>query len=116
MDWWTELDRWTAENPSNDVLMPRLHVGYGNNVNKEPSTWWLKDGSFLRFKNLEFGYNVPKKFLQKIRLNTGRIYVMGQNLCVWDSFKLWDPEMGNRNKGNSYPMSRTFTIGLELSF
>lgn len=110
------LDRWTAENPSNDVLMPRLHVGYGNNVNKEPSTWWLKDGSFLRFKNLEFGYNVPKKFLQKIRLNTGRIYVMGQNLCVWDSFKLWDPEMGNRNKGNSYPMSRTFTIGLELSF
>lgn len=110
------LDRWTADDPYNqDVFMPRLHLGYGNNVNREPSTWWLKDGSFLRFKNLEFGYNFPKKWMQKIKFDSARLYLMGHNLCVWDSFKLWDPEMGNRNKGNSYPMSRTFTIGLEIS-
>lgn len=110
------LDRWTADNPSQDVLMPRLHVGYGNNVNKEPSTWWLKNGNFLRFKNLEVGYTVPAKQAKKLKLEGARIYMLGHNLCVWDSFKLWDPEMGNRNKGNSYPMSRTFTLGLELNF
>lgn len=110
------LDRWTAEDPRQDVLMPRLHVGYANNVNKEPSTWWLKNGNFLRFKNLEFGYSVPKKFSNKLKLDAARVYLLGHNLHVWDHFKLWDPEMGNRNKGNSYPMSRTFTLGLELNF
>lgn len=110
------LDRWTAENPRQDVLMPRLHVGYANNINKEQSTWWLKNGNFLRFKNLEVGYKLPKELVKKIKLEGARVYVMGNNLCVWDSLKLWDPEMGNRNKGMSYPMSRTFTFGIELNF
>jgi TonB-linked SusC/RagA family outer membrane protein len=110
------LDRWTADNPSQDVLMTRLHVGYANNVNKEQSTWWLKSGNFLRFKNLEFGYSIPKKVAKKLRIEGARIYMLGYNLYLWDSLKLWDPEMGNRNKGNSYPMSRTFTLGLELNF
>lgn len=110
------LDRWTADNPRQDVLMPRLHVGYGNNINREPSTWWLKKGDFIRFKNLEVGYNIPKKVTDKLRIDGGRVYLLGHNLCVWDDLKLWDPEMGNRNKGNSYPMSRTFTLGLEFFF
>lgn len=110
------LDRWTAENPRQDVLIPRLHVGYANNVNKEPSTWWLKSGNFLRFKNLEVGYNIPKNYTKRAKLDLARVYILGYNLHVWDDLKLWDPEMGNRNKGNSYPMSRTFTIGLELNF
>lgn len=110
------LDRWTADNPKQDVLMPRLHVGYANNVNKEPSSWWLLNGNFLRFKNLELGYNIPKRTMQKLKMDQARIYLLGHNIHVWDQFKLWDPEMGNRNKGNSYPMSRTFTLGLELNF
>lgn len=110
------LDRWTADNPRQDVLMPRLHVGYANNINKEASTWWLKNGNFLRFKNLELGYNFPKKISQKAGFDMARIYLLGYNLYVWDHLKLWDPEMGNQNKGNSYPMSRTFTLGLELNF
>ena len=110
------LDRWTAEDPRQDVLIPRLHVGYANNINDEASTWWLKDGSFLRFKNLEFGYSIPKEYVKKIGIDACRVYLLGHNLHIWDKFKLWDPEMGNRNKGNSYPMSRTFTLGLELNF
>ena len=51
-----------------------------------------------------------------MRLEQARVYLLGHNLHIWDHFKLWDPEMGNRNKGNSYPMSRTFTLGLELNF
>ncbi len=110
------LDRWTADNPRQDVTMPRLHSHYSYNVNKEPNTWWLRSGNFLRFKNLEIGYNLPKNFLRKIRLETARIYLLGNNLCVWDDIKYWDPEQGNRNNGMSYPMSRTFTLGIEVNF
>ena len=110
------LDRWTADNPRQDVTMPRLHSHYSHNVNKEPSTWWLRSGNFLRFKNLEIGYNLPKNFLRKIRLDAARVYMLGNNLCVWDDIKYWDPEQGNRNNGMSYPMSRTFTLGLEVNF
>lgn len=110
------LDRWTADNPRQDVTMPRLHSHYSHNVNKEASTWWLRSGNFLRFKNLEIGYNLPKTFLRKIRLDAARVYMLGNNLCVWDDIKYWDPEQGNRNNGMSYPMSRTFTLGLEVNF
>lgn len=45
-----------------------------------------------------------------------RIYLQGNNLCVWDNIKMWDPELGNSNGGFSYPLNRTFTLGLDLSF
>ena len=44
------------------------------------------------------------------------VRMLGNNLCVWDDIKYWDPEQGNRNQGMSYPMSRTFTLGLEVNF
>ncbi|MGE9314227.1 SusC/RagA family TonB-linked outer membrane protein [Niabella sp. CJ426] len=109
------LDRWTASNPRQDVLMTRLHDGYGNNISKEASTWWMRDASFLRFKNLELGYTIPKNAIQKLGISGARAYIMGYNLHVWDKIKIWDPEMGDRNKGISYPMSRTFTLGLEVN-
>ena len=110
------LDRWTAENPRQDALMPRIHSHYGYNVNKEPNTWWLRDGSFLRFKNFEVGYELPKKVLKHIRMSSLRVYLLGENLCVWYDIKYWDPEQGNRNYGASYPLSRTFTFGVEINF
>lgn len=110
------LDRWTEDNPSQDVFSPRLHVGYGNSINDEPSTWWLRDGSFLRLKNLEVGYVLPEKALRKIRLSGLRIYLLGENLAVFDKIKFWDPEQGNRNKGVSYPMSHSFSLGVEVNF
>lgn len=110
------LDRWTEDNPSQDVFSPRLHVGYGNSINDEPSTWWLRDGSFLRLKNAEVGYILPDKALRKIKLSGLRIYLLGENLAVFDKIKFWDPEQGNRNKGISYPMSHSFSLGLEVNF
>src|SRR5690606_15687804 len=88
------LDRWSPDNPSQDVLMPRLHNLYENNINKEHGTWWLRNGSFLRFKNLELGYNLPENIAERFRMKTGRIYLMGYNLAVWDNIKHWDPETG----------------------
>ncbi|MBO8451736.1 MAG: TonB-dependent receptor [Bacteroidetes bacterium] len=110
------LDRWTTENPSQDVVYPRLHVGYGNSINDEPSTWWLRDGSFLRLKNAEIGYVLPEKALRTLKISGLRIYLLGENLCVFDHIKFWDPEQGNRNKGVSYPMQHSFTLGVQLDF
>ena len=111
------LDRWTEENPSQDVLMPRLHKSNLNNRNNtQASTWWLRNGSFLRLKNLEIGYNVPQVALKKIGFQAARIYMMGYNVAVWDHIKFFDPEAGNANAGMNYPLPRTFTIGLDFTF
>lgn len=110
------LDRWTEENPSQNVLMPRIHKSGTNSANNnQGSTWWLRDGSFLRLKNVEIGYNIPRFMIESLHINTARVYMMGYNLTVWDKIKYWDPETGNSNGGLNYPLSRTFTFGLELT-
>lgn len=110
------LDRWTEENPSQNVLMPRIHKDNRNSANNTVgSTWWLRDGSFLRLKNVEVGYNIPKSILNKINAQSARVYMMGYNLTVWDHIKHWDPETGNGNGGLNYPLPTTITFGLELT-
>lgn len=109
------LDRWTEENPSQNVLFPRMHT-WANYQNRQPSTWWLRDASFLRLKNIELGYNLTQKHARMLGMQAARIYLMGYNIAVWDDIKLWDPEMGNKNDGMAYPLSRTFTLGIELTF
>ncbi len=106
---------WTKENPSQNVLYPRItHSGIANtNTN---STWWYRDASFIRLKNVELGYNLPKKIASKAKLNQATIYIMGQNVALWDKVKLQDPELGSTGGGTQYPLPRTWSIGLELSF
>ncbi len=108
-------DRWTEENPNPDAFFPRLHVTNMGNNNTQ-STFWYRNGNFLRFKNLEFGYNLNKKIVEKWGLSASRIYVMGHNIHVWDQIKMYDPEIGNSSGGNRYPLSRTWTMGLEIMF
>ena len=108
-------DRWTEENPSQDVMFPRLHSNNFDN-NTVASTWWLRDASFLRLKNIELGYNFKEKTLKPIGLKSLRVYVQGNNICVWDDIKMWDPELGNSNAGFAYPLSRTVTFGLDVTF
>ena len=108
------LNRWTEENPSQNVLFPRLRTGsYTHNAT--PSTWWLRDAGFVRLKNVEAGYQFKEQLLKKIGFTAARIYVMGQNVTVWDKIKMWDPETGNENAGMNYPIPSIWTIGLELT-
>lgn len=110
------LSHWSAEDPYNqNVLFPRLHVNKFDH-NLEYSTWWYRNGSFLRLKNVEFGYEFNKKMIQKMRMTNLRLYVQGTNLAVWDHVKMWDPELGNSSSGATYPIGATWTIGLEVSF
>lgn len=110
------LNHWTDAAPDNfNVAFPRLRVGYHAH-NNASSTFWTRDASFLRFKNLEISYNLPKNFTQKVGMSQARIYLIGNNLCVWDNLKMWDPESGSKNSGAVYPLSRTFTLGLDVTF
>ncbi|WP_210416854.1 TonB-dependent receptor [Echinicola soli] len=108
------LDRWTVENPSQDVMFPRMHPSaYWHN--NQPSTWWQRSGAFVRLKNVELGYQFKKSLLNKIGVTTGRVYLMGNNIYVWDDIKMWDPEIGDQNAGLNYPVPRAFTFGLEFT-
>ncbi len=62
-------------------------TNYDNNT--AASTWWLRNASFLRLKNIEVGYNFKEKTLKKIGIQALRVYLQGNNLCVWDDIKMW---------------------------
>lgn len=98
-----------------DVNAKYPRLTYGNNSNNNrASTYWLRDGSYMRLKNVEIGYTLPKTWTMRLRVQSMRIYVMGTNLLTFSSFKLWDPELGS-STGQEYPLSRTYTVGLTLS-
>ena len=99
------------ENPN--ASYPRLSYG-GNDNNYRASTYWLRDGSYLRMKTLEIGYTLPKTIVSKMRFNKIRVFFIGTNLLTFAKFKEWDPEMGSTN-GEKYPLAKTFTLGLTVN-
>ncbi|MGP1536033.1 TonB-linked SusC/RagA family outer membrane protein [Bacteroides heparinolyticus] len=110
------LSRWQSDNPSQQVVLPRLMLGNMSENDNRRSTWWLRDGSFLRFKNLEVGYRFNRSFLERIGMRALRIYLLCQNICTWDHIKYWDPEMGNSSSGMGYPIQRSFNLGVDITF
>jgi TonB-linked SusC/RagA family outer membrane protein len=105
-------DHWSEDNRNLYAMWPRLSETFINN-NNQNSTWWMRDGTFLRCKNVELGYNFPRKLLRLSGFRNGRIYINGSNLFVVSRFKMWDPEMGG--KGLGYPVQKTYNLGLRLS-
>lgn len=104
---------WSEQNRDTYALWPRLSSTYVEN-NLPTSTWWMRNGSFLRLKSAEIGYNLPNKLQQKLGIKTTRLYLNATNLAVLSSYKLWDPEMGG--KGIGYPLQVVYNIGLNLKF
>ena len=106
-------DYWSKDNPNPDAFWPRLSTGTVEN-NIQLSNWWLRNGDFIRLKNMEVGFSLNQKSLQKLNLQQLRFFVNGSNLFSLSKFKLWDPEMGSNGLG--YPLQRTFNLGLQLDF
>lgn len=106
-------NHWSDENPDPNAFWPRMSVNAVTN-NEKASTWWLRDGSFLRLKSVELGYSLPEKLLRKMNIEKARFYASGTNLLVFSKFKLWDPEMGGRGLG--YPPQRIINVGLNFNF
>lgn len=108
-----ENDHWSEANQNVYAAWPRLSAYYIEN-NNQRSTWFMRNGGFLRLKTAEFGYTLPSRISNNLRLSNLRFYLSGTNLLCFSNFKLWDPEMGGDGLG--YPIQRVFNIGLQLSF
>lgn len=104
-------DHWSEENQNLYALWPRLAT-YEVANNTQRSTWWLRNGSFIRLKSVEAGYTFPKRWTSSIYLNSVRLYFSGLNLLTFSSFKLWDPELAGN--GFAYPVQKVFNVGLKI--
>ncbi|WP_286802488.1 MULTISPECIES: TonB-dependent receptor [Sphingobacterium] len=104
--------RWSADNPNPNATYPRLSFNIANN--SQASTLWQRDMSFIRLKNLELGYTLPKQLTEKWKMSIVRIYAQGVNVFTFSKFKLWDPELETVS-GSSYPQMRVFNVGLSVT-
>jgi TonB-linked SusC/RagA family outer membrane protein len=123
------LDRWTPTNP--DASYPRLTIGTANANNFAYSNYWMFDTKYLRLKNLQLGYTLPKSVTGAVKLQGARVYFTSQNLLTFTPRRFReigvDPEftqfddkldMTNYNAiaGRNYPNAATFAFGLDIKF
>lgn len=115
----TYADRWTPENPTN--LYPRVNAlatglrAYSDRV--------VEDGSYLRLKTIQLGYNLPKKWIQRVGVTNARVYVSAQNLITFTKYTGPDPEVSTYSDSNltpgfdfsPYPRTKVVTIGASIS-
>ena len=109
-------DAWTPEN--HNAKMPRIHYGTNspNSSRQVASDFWLQDVSYLRLKNLQLGYTLPKSVLSHLGIENIRVYYSVENLLTFDSMKVnIDPEATSQRL-SSYPLLRTHAFGINIAF
>lgn len=105
-DFWT--DHWTPENP--DAEFPRA----SRNAADAASTFWTRSGSYLRLKNLNLSYTIPKHVISKLNISQLRFFFTGSNLCLLQNkLKYYDPE---NSSIRAYPLMRSYSFGVNVSF
>ncbi|UOR03652.1 TonB-dependent receptor [Hymenobacter aerilatus] len=108
------LNAWTPENTNTDI--PRLSTNDANQNFSRVSDWYLENGSYLRLKNLSIGYTLPAALTDRVRTGASlRFYATVENLVTFTKYSGLDPEVGGIGLDQgTYPLPRTFTIGLNL--
>ena len=110
------LDAWTPENTN--AKMPRIYNSINSNSAPERvmSTFWLQNTSFIRLKNLQFGYSIPTSALNALGISNARIYYSAENLFTLDNIPInIDPENSSA-RASSYPLVQTHSVGVSLTF
>ncbi|WP_111708803.1 SusC/RagA family TonB-linked outer membrane protein [Lutibacter citreus] len=119
------LNAWTPENTSSNI--PRNTLS-DPGFNRRMSDFYLENGSYLRLKNAQIGYSLPENVLEKIKIAKVRFYVSATNLFTITDYTGYYPEIGRGGRGNStkifnsgvdegsYPVPRTYQLGLQVSF
>jgi catalase len=124
--WTTVLNAWR---PDNKTDIPRAIVTDPNN-NSRISDFWLENGSYMRIKNVQLGYTIPKLVSNRIGFSTIRVYLAAQNLMTFTQYTGLDPEVGTTNHVTNvgaptlnvgvddgiYPQARTISAGIQLDF
>lgn len=116
-----QLAAWTPQNPNTNVPEARLFFNNG----AQPSSRFIEDGSFLRLRNVTLAYNLPKTVISRLKMNSARIFVTGQNLLTFTKYSGWDPEVNaddivtNVAIGYDFytaPQAKTITAGVNIGF
>lgn len=109
------LDYWTPENP--DAYYPKPY--FGNGKNRQQQSRYVQDASYLRCKNMQLGYSLPTKLISHAGMTNVRFYVSVDNLfTITKMSKVFDPEglSGSWGAGKLYPLMRTWSLGVNVSF
>jgi TonB-linked SusC/RagA family outer membrane protein len=111
-DW---RNRWTPTNHTN--TMPKIYVadGYAP-VQNYNSTYFLKNASFVRLRNVQLGYTIPRSVIDKIKMKSVRLFASADNVLTASKFPGLDPERVNSGNYLAYPQNRTFTFGINVQF
>lgn len=105
------IDYTALENRAGSIPNP-----VGSPMNKQASSRFVEDGSYLRLKNLQIGYTFPKQWTRKAHIERLRLYVTASNLFTITKYSGYDPEVGGGTDYGNYPQSRTFTFGINTTF
>ncbi len=114
------LARWTGEGTTNDARNPRYSFVDGN-LNTRASDRYVEDGSFLKIKDLQLGYTLPLRSIQKLKLDRVRLYAQVKNAWVFTKYSGFDPEIAGGifetgvDRG-AFPQARSYAIGVDLKF
>ena len=100
---------WTASTPDGTIPNP-----YGSSLNMATSSRFVESGAYLRLKNLQLGYTIPKSITSKLTINRCRVYVSANNLLTLTKYTGYDPEVGSGVDYGNYPQSRTLSVGINL--
>jgi TonB-dependent starch-binding outer membrane protein SusC len=113
-------NRFSAKNPNG--ALPRYNSWHENN--RALSSRFVEDGSYLRIQTVSLGFNLPSKYMSKVKISNARIFVLGQNLYTFTKYSGLDPELGSFNNNilmsnidnGNYPNPRTYTLGANITF
>ena len=106
------MNYWTPENPN--ALNPRITSGPTTN-NTQTSSFWMKNGRYLRLKSATFSYIIPSSISRKIGSQNARVYVSGQNVFTWTKLKNFDPE-STAPYSDLYPQQKVISVGINITF
>lgn len=106
---------WREDNP--DGEFPRLAVVPASSNNAYSSSFWYRNGDYLRLKNMQIGYTLPQRWIASLGMSTLRIYAEGQNLLTFSELTKYniDPEQPGVSNGY-YPQQRIYSMGVKLTF
>ena len=108
-------DRWTEDNPNPNAFYPRLAPSSTYNLNYKANSWFVLPSHYLRLKNCQMTYSLPKTFVRRIGLSSASVFFQGVNILTFTPFKLWDVEQGD-GRGSVYPNTASYSLGLNFSF
>ena len=113
--WEWATDSWTPDRPN--ARLPIVTESTGNQDNFQSSTFWMRDGSYLRLKNIQLAYELPDKWLSRVKINRLSVFVNAENWITFSKYKDFDPEtIVNVNSLYHYPMLKTITGGVKVTF